>query len=174
MVFKFCGNRCVMLDDRHIVLGVIDLNTVGIFNQTGSVIEDELKTMNEVLQFALKKENLDCVEFNVILVDNEMIHTLNKTYRGIDRTTDVITFALEDDKTVITSGKMRVLGDIYISLDKAKEQAIEYGHSFMRELCFLSVHGFYHLLGYDHQNEEEEKIMFSKQEEVLSGYGIKR
>ena len=67
-----------------------------------------------------------------------------------------------------------MLGDIYISLDKAHSQAKEYGHSFKRELSFLAVHGFYHLLGYDHMTEEEEKIMFGKQEEVLQEFGIKK
>lgn len=68
----------------------------------------------------------------------------------------------------------RVLGDIYISIDKARSQAEEYGHSLLRELSFLAVHGFYHLLGYDHMTEEEEKIMFSKQEEVLHECNIER
>ena len=68
----------------------------------------------------------------------------------------------------------RILGDIYISVDKASSQALEYGHSFLRELSFLAVHGFYHLLGYDHMTKEDEKVMFTKQEEVLSEYGIKR
>ena len=67
-----------------------------------------------------------------------------------------------------------ILGDIYISLDKAKSQSKEYGHSLLRELSFLAVHGFYHLLGYDHQTKEEEEVMFKKQEEVLEIYGIKR
>ena len=66
------------------------------------------------------------------------------------------------------------MGDVYICLDRAKSQAIEYQHSFLREICFLAVHGFYHLLGYDHQTKEEEEVMFTKQEEVLSGCGIKR
>ena len=69
---------------------------------------------------------------------------------------------------------VRVLGDIYISIDRARSQAEEYGHSFLREICFLAVHGFYHLLGYDHMTPEDEKVMFGKQEEVLSAYGITR
>ena len=70
--------------------------------------------------------------------------------------------------------EVRVLGDIYISLDKAKSQALEYGHSFKRELSFLAVHGLFHLLGYDHMTKEDEEIMFKKQEEALNKYGIKR
>ena len=134
----------------------------------------ELDTVEKVLYSAIAKEKLDNVVFNLIIVDNKYIHELNKMYRNIDRETDVITFALEDEDTIIIPGDERILGDIYISIDKAKSQAEEYGHSVLRELSFLAVHGFYHLLGYDHQTEEEEKIMFGKQEEVLDSYGITR
>ena len=111
--------------------------------------------------------------FNVIIVDNNKIHELNKEYRNIDRETDVISFALEDDKT-FNLKDIRVLGDIYISIDKARSQAKEYGHSLKRELCFLCVHGFLHLLGYDHMKKEDEEVMFKLQEEILDSYGIKR
>ena len=134
----------------------------------------ELETVEKVLYSAIEKEKLDKVSFNLIIVDNEYIHELNKNYRGIDRETDVITFALEDEDTLIMPDDQRILGDIYISIDKAKQQAIEYGHSLLRELSFLAVHGFYHLLGYDHMTEEDEKVMFKKQEEVLDAYGIRR
>lgn len=149
------------------------MNNIEIFNQTEEEL-DELETVKKVLDFAVKKENLENVDFNVIIVGEDYIHELNKNYRNIDRVTDVITFALEDDDTVINASSRRVLGDIYICLDRAKSQAIEYQHSFLREICFLAVHGFYHLLGYDHQTKEEEEVMFTKQEEVLSGCGIKR
>ena len=149
------------------------MNKVEIFNQTAEDIL-ELKKVNEVLVYAMKKEKLENTSFNVIIVDNDFIHELNNKYRGIDRETDVITFALEDDDSLIVGGEERILGDIYISIDKARSQAEEYGHSFMREICFLAVHGFYHLLGYDHMTEEEEKVMFSKQEEVLSDCEITR
>lgn len=134
----------------------------------------EIETVEKVLYSAIEKEQLDNVSFNLIIVDNKYIHELNKTYRNIDRETDVITFALEDESTVIVPENERILGDIYISIDRAKIQAEEYGHSLLRELSFLAVHGFYHLLGYDHQTPEDEKIMFSKQEEVLELYGIRR
>ena len=101
-----------------------------------------------------------------------MIQEVNRTYRGVDRVTDVISFALEDNKTIDLN--VRLLGDIYICLDKAHEQAIEYGHSFLREICFLSIHGFLHLLGYDHMEKEEEEVMFRRQEEILDEFGIKR
>ena len=148
-------------------------NEIMIFNQTNEDIP-ELDLVKKVLEFGMKKEELNNTSFNVIIVDNNYIHELNKNYRDIDRETDVITFALEDEDSVKLPGDMRILGDIYISIDKARSQAIEYGHSFEREICFLAVHGFYHLLGYDHMNEEEEKIMFGKQEEVLSEYGVTR
>ena len=143
------------------------MNNIEIFNETNNEIK-ELEKVKEVLIYATEKEKLRNVEFNVIIVDNNYIHNLNKTYRNIDRETDVITFALDDEDKVKTEGDIDILGDIYISIDKAKEQAEEYGHTFLREITFLAVHGFYHLLGYDHMNEEEEKVMFQKQEEVLN------
>jgi len=149
------------------------MNKIELFNQTEEEI-NELDTVLKVLDSAMKKENLDKCVFNLIIVDNSYIHELNKNYRGIDRETDVITFALEDEDSLVLPTDERVLGDIYISINKARSQAEEYGHSLLRELSFLAVHGFYHLLGYDHMTEEDEKVMFSKQEEVLSSYGISR
>lgn len=107
---------------------------------------------------------------SVSLVDNEFIHKMNKEYRGIDRPTDVISFAFldnEDRESLYKSKEPVCLGDIYISVEKAKEQAKEYGHSLNRELSFLFVHGLLHLLGYDHMNEEDEKVMFRLQDEIL-------
>lgn len=149
------------------------MDSICIFNETEEEI-DELEELERVLKYATEKEKLGTVYFNVIIVNNDYIHELNKNYRNIDRETDVITFALEDEDLVKNESGMRVLGDIYISLDRAKEQAKEYGHSFKRELIFLAVHGFYHLLGYDHITKEDEEIMFARQEEVLSECGIKR
>ena len=149
------------------------MSKVEVFVQVKEKIK-ELETVEKVLYSAIEKEKLENVSFNLIIVDNEYIHELNRTYRNIDRETDVITFALEDEDTIIIPDEERILGDIYISIDKAKQQAEEYGHSLLRELSFLAVHGFYHLLGYDHQTKEEEKIMFTKQEEVLEAYGIRR
>ena len=149
------------------------MNKVEIFNQVDQDIL-ELDEVKKVLYKAMEKENLENTSFNLIIVDNEYIHELNKNYRHIDRETDVITFALEDEDSLVLPTEERILGDIYISVDKASSQALEYGHSFLRELSFLAVHGFYHLLGYDHMTKEDEKVMFTKQEEVLSEYGIKR
>ena len=109
---------------------------------------------------------------SVSLVDNKFIHKINKEYRGIDRPTDVISFAFLDneDRDALYKSKEPVcLGDIYISVEKAKEQAEEYGHSISRELSFLFVHGLLHLLGYDHMTKEDEEIMFPLQEKILEG-----
>ena len=148
------------------------MNKLYVFNETNDDLKKEIKIIKKLLKYGISKERLRNVEFNVIFTDNERIHEINKNYRNIDKVTDVITFALEDNLDVVL--KRRILEDIYISIDKAKEQAIDYGHSYLRELSFLAVHGFYHLLGYDHMTEDEEKIMFGKQEELLEMFGIVR
>lgn len=131
----------------------------------------------ELMDVTFKKLNIKCDPIvSVSIVDNRYIHKINKKYRHIDRPTDVISFAFLDsennyDKVLFSPGPV-VLGDIYISLEKAKEQAKEYGHSLHRELSFLFVHGLLHLLGYDHMNEEDEKEMFQLQEEILSEKGV--
>lgn len=145
---------------------------IDFFNETKENLEEEFKTVHEVLVHGLKKLKIDEAIFNVIIVDNDYIHKLNKEYRNIDRETDVITFALEDDKTF--NPDIRILGDVYISIDRVHSQSEEYGHSFLRELCFLAVHGMLHLLGYDHMTKEDEKVMFKLQEEILDEMGIKR
>lgn len=148
------------------------MNTYEIFNETNYNLEKETKKIYELLAFALKREKLENVEFNIIFVDSDTIHEINRNYRHVDRVTDVISFALEDNETITLDH--RVLGDIYICVERAEEQAKEYGHSFLRELAFLSIHGLLHLLGYDHMEKEEEKIMFSKQEDILNEFGIRR
>ena len=131
----------------------------------------------DLMGIAIKRLNLQCDPIvSVTLVDNKYIHKINKKYRQIDRPTDVISFAFLDnsgdyDKILHSQGPV-VLGDIYISLEKAQEQAQEYGHSVNRELCFLFVHGLLHLLGFDHMKEDEEKVMFQLQEEILSMKGV--
>jgi len=147
-------------------------NHYEIFNQTEENLEEETKVLNNLLAYACKKEEVEDAEFNIIFVGKETIQEINKTYRKIDRVTDVISFALEDNKTIDLN--VRLLGDIYICIEKAHEQAIEYGHSFLREVCFLAIHGFLHLLGYDHMEKEEEKVMFQRQEEILDEFGIGR
>lgn len=147
---------------------------IEIINQTNENIEKELNELEIMLKDFCKRENLGNVIFNIIITDEEKIHNINKIYRGLDRPTDVISFALEDDDVMVTPEDIRILGDIYICIEKVKSQADEYNHSFKRELSFLAIHGLLHLLGYDHMNEADEKIMFSKQEEVLNYYGITR
>lgn len=150
------------------------MNKVEIFNTLDEDIK-ELKEIEKLMDYACKYMKLDNVTFNIIIVDNEEIHRINKEYRGIDRPTDVISFALEDEKDMMLSEEVgRILGDSYISIDKCRSQAEEYGHSFLRELAFLSVHGFLHLQGYDHMKPEDEKVMFGLQDEILNSYGIKR
>ena len=148
------------------------MNYVEFFNEYNTDIE-ELNLCEEFINYCLDKLDLKNVMFNVIIVNNDKIHSLNKNYRNIDRPTDVITFALEDDKQVDIPS-IRVLGDIYISYDKVISQALEYNHSKKRELCFLAVHGLLHLLGYDHMNKEDEEKMFKLQKELLDNYGIKK
>ncbi len=145
---------------------------IELFNLTKENLDEYFNVMHEVLVHGIEKLKVGDVSFNVIIVDNDYIHKLNKEYRNIDRETDVISFALEDDKTF--NPLERVLGDIYISIDKAKSQSEEYGHSLKRELCFLAVHGMLHLLGYDHMEKEDEKVMFGLQEEILDEMDIKR
>lgn len=125
----------------------------------------------DLLMYTLEKLDEENSTFTLILTDDEEVHYLNKTYRNIDRTTDVLSFALND--TGKLPGPINVLGDIYISIPKMKEQAVEYGHSEKRELSFLAVHGLLHLLGYDHTlGDKEEKEMFDLQKEILNEKGI--
>ena len=133
------------------------MNRVEINNLCIGDIE-ELDTVQRVLLYALEKEGFHDTCFSIILVDEEYIQRINKMYRNIDRVTDVITFALDDEKEVLNASDVHVLGDIYICLSKARSQAKCYGH----------------LLGYDHMTKEEEEVMFKKQEEVLEENGITR
>lgn len=146
---------------------------IEVFNETEENLTKECEELKEFLAQVAKDEGLDNIIYNVIIVNNEKIREINREYRNVDRETDVISFALEDEKS-FNRTDIRVLGDIYISIDKTRSQAIEYGHSFKREFYFLVIHGFLHLLGYDHMKKDDEKIMFEKQEEVLSRYGIER
>ena len=148
------------------------MNSFEIINETNEGIK-ELEEIKKLVNFALEYQKLNNAIFNIIIVDEEKIIYLNNTYRNKDSVTDVISFALEDDDIFIKTD-IRILGDIYICLKRAKEQSVEYGHSFLRELSFLTIHGLLHLLGYDHMNEEDEKKMFKLQKELLDEYGIKK
>ena len=133
----------------------------------------ELDKLREYITYVVGELKLEKCEFNIIIIDNEKIHEINKEYRGIDRETDVISFALEDNMDIEYTD-FRLLGDIYISIDRCYQQALEYGHSREREICFLATHGILHLLGYDHMTPEDEKKMFDLQNKLLDGYNIKR
>ena len=147
------------------------MKNIEVFNET--TFEIDIEEIKKLTDYLVKYMNVENAQFNVIFINNEKIREINKSYRGIDRETDVISFALEDEKTIRVENE-RILGDIYISVEKAKMQAEEYGHSFKREICFLTTHGFLHLLGYDHMKKEDEEVMFKLQEEILDSYGITR
>ena len=121
--------------------------------------------LDNLFDIAIKKLNVKGI-FSVIFIDDDLMHEMNLKYRGIDRTTDVLSFALNDAKNDFQE-EINVLGDIFVSIPKMKAQALEYGHSEKRELSFLCIHGLLHLLGYDHMEKEDEKIMFGLQEEIL-------
>ncbi|QTJ38123.1 rRNA maturation RNase YbeY [Dolosigranulum pigrum] len=146
-------------------------------------LTDELTQMvQDILAYAADYLELEenCA-MSVIIVDNEEIQNINREYRQKDAVTDVISFALEesvveDDFPAIQEvmDESRELGDIFVSFQRAQEQAVEYGHSFKRELGFLVVHGFLHLNGYDHMTDEEEAEMFDLQRDILDGFGLVR
>ena len=153
---------------------------IQFYNQTSESVETYEAMITTVVNETIKQENLtnEMLECSFIFVDNEQIREINANYRQKDAVTDVITFAIEDEmpgEIKIQGIPMpRMLGDVFISLPRTREQAERYGHSFERELSFLAVHGCLHLLGYDYIEPEEEKIMFGKQEDVLNALGIRR
>src|SRR5574344_2628488 len=144
-------------------------------NETNNTLEEYSELYEKLFLKTLKTLNLSSEYIvSVTIVSKEEIHRINREYRHIDRPTDVITFALEDEKDMPLDSEFgRVLGDIYISIDKCHSQALEYGHSFLRELAFLSVHGFLHLQGYDHMEKQDEEVMFKLQDDILNAYGIR-
>ena len=138
---------------------------------------DEIEeTVKKAVEMVGMLYGVEATEVSVTLTDNAYIHTLNRQYRNIDRPTDVLSFALnESEEPEIANGpEVNVLGDIIISVERAEEQAKEYGHSLQREIAFLTVHGMLHLLGYDHMEEEERKEMEQGQRFVMEKLGISR
>ena len=132
---------------------------------------DNYDYLYEVIDYTIKKMNIKNSVFCIIFIDDEEMHRMNKEYRNIDRTTDVLSFALNDNSHIKT--EINSLGDIFISIPKMKSQALEYNHSEKRELSFLTVHGILHLLGYDHTlGKKEEEEMFGLQKEILNELGI--
>ena len=157
---------------------------ITFIDETKKVSDDHLKEVESLLQFAADHLHIsEETEMSVTFMDNQHIREINREYRGKDTATDVISFALEDegeDEMPILFDEEeealfpRNLGDLMISVEKAAEQAEEYGHTYERELGFLAVHGFLHLNGYDHMTEEDEKEMFGLQKEILNAYGLER
>ncbi|MBT2731435.1 rRNA maturation RNase YbeY [Carnobacterium sp. ISL-102] len=154
-----------------------------LYDETNQITTEQKELVNSLLEFAGKHLELpNDTEMSVTFVDDDAIQKINKTYRGKDQSTDVISFAIEDeveDELTINFDNLeepmpRNIGDIIISVDKTASQANEYGHSFDRELGFLALHGFLHLNGYDHMDPEDEKEMFGLQKEILEAYGLKR
>jgi probable rRNA maturation factor len=136
---------------------------INFINETKEDVKEYKKLIRDIFKFEKRK-----IFFNLIFVDKEKIQEINRDYRGIDRVTDVITFALNDDPSLLVFGNQDELGDVFLCLEKAYEQALDYGHSKEREIGFLAVHGYLHLKGYDHMNPEDEKVMFNKQDEILN------
>ena len=158
-------------------------------DETGQVSEEILKQTQEILEFAAQKTGKGNKEMAVTFVSNERSHELNLEYRDTDRPTDVISLEYKpeldiavDEEDLLDNPELvemledfdAYIGELFISVDKAREQAEEYGHSFEREMGFLAVHGFLHINGYDHYTPEEEAEMFGLQEEILTAYGLTR
>ena len=158
-------------------------------DETGQVSPEIMKQTLDLLRFAAERLGKEKKEMAVTFVTNERSHQLNLEYRDTDRPTDVISleykpeipFTCEEEDLADNPELAEMLdefdsyiGELFISVDKAQEQAAEYGHSFEREMGFLAVHGFLHINGYDHYTPEEEKEMFTLQEEILTAYGLTR
>lgn len=152
---------------------------IDFHDETNSVSEDYIDVLQRLLVFVAEKEGISQeAEISLSFVSNKDIQEINRNYRQQNKPTDVISFAMQeqtdDELHIIGDDGPLILGDIVVSVDKAKEQAEEYGHSLEREFGFLAVHGFLHLLGYDHMNEEDERKMFTRQDEILGEFGIER
>lgn len=139
-------------------------------------VDEELNGLViRVTQEVLHTEGVDpAAEVSLVFVDEDYIQRLNREYRGVDRPTDVLSFALEEGEPMPAGGGEVLLGDVVVSLPAAQRQSVEYGHSFAREVAFLTVHGVLHLLGYDHQTEEESARMRAREEAVLAQMGLSR
>jgi len=157
---------------------------VEVFDETGSLSVEDRALIENILNFSADYLDLsENTEVSVTLVDNYRIREINNEYRNKNYATDVISFAMDDTHEDDMFGEIsfneeiefpHILGDLFISLDKMKEQAEEYGHSEKREMGFLTVHGFLHLNGYDHMTDKEEKEMFGIQEKILGEFGLTR
>ncbi|MBF0806537.1 MULTISPECIES: rRNA maturation RNase YbeY [unclassified Streptococcus] len=157
-------------------------------DETGRVSKDMMVDIEKLVESAAKRIGKEDKEMAITFVDNERIHQVNLEYRGMDRPTDVVSLEYKPEDS-ISFERMEMdeadlaellgefdayIGELYISVDRALEQAADYGHSFEREMGFLAVHGFLHINGYDHYTPEEEAEMFGLQEEILTAYGLTR
>lgn len=151
---------------------------IDIIDETNELKEEFIQLTKNILQLAGEHEKVnDDAEMSVTFVSNEEIKRINHEFRNKDEVTDVLSFPQEElgDGEIEIVGDIPVhLGDVIISLDVAKKQAEEYEHSLEREIAFLAVHGFLHLIGYDHETIEEEKEMFERQENILQEFGLRR
>jgi probable rRNA maturation factor len=152
---------------------------IDFHDHTNSVDSDYIDMIQRLITFAADKEGVSQeAELSINFVDNKKIQALNRNYRQINKPTDVLSFAMQENGEgeidILDEDLPLLLGDIVISVDKAKEQAKSYDHSLERELCFLALHGFLHLIGYDHMTKEDEQQMFSRQKVILGEFGIER
>ncbi|MBG9368228.1 rRNA maturation RNase YbeY [Streptococcus sp. NLN64] len=157
-------------------------------DETGRVSRDMMVDIEKLVQSAAKRIGKEDKEMAITFVDNERIHQVNLEYRGMDRPTDVVSLEYKPEESIsfedmdmdeadlaeLMGEFDAYIGELYISVDRALEQAEDYGHSYEREMGFLAVHGFLHINGYDHYTPEEEAEMFGLQEEILTAYGLTR
>ncbi|MBR1647638.1 MAG: rRNA maturation RNase YbeY [Selenomonadaceae bacterium] len=149
--------------------------TIGFEPETLTVDENLLAEILRAADTVGKLYGVENSELSITLTDDEHIHALNKKFRNIDRATDVLSFAFrESDEPEILDAEVDILGDVIISLERAKIQAEEFGHSFLREIIFLEVHGLLHLLGYDHIDDDERREMEAEQKFVMTTLNINR
>lgn len=162
---------------------------IEMIDETGQVSAQMQEQITDLLQFAAEKIGKQNKEMSVTFVDNARVHEVNLKYRGIDRPTDVVSLEYKPESSIVFNEEDLLdnpelaemmedfdayIGELYISIDKAREQSEDYGHSYEREMGFLAVHGFLHINGYDHYTPEEEAEMFGLQEEILTAYGLTR
>lgn len=150
---------------------------IDIIDQTNSLDTSHINLLKEIVVQAGDVEKIvSNVEVSITVVDNKAIQSLNAEYRNKNEATDVLSFQMDNPFREIhnESGLPIMLGDIIISIEKVKEQAKRYNHSFEREIAFLTIHGFLHLLGYTHDNAIEEKVMFQKQDAILEEFNLER
>ncbi|MBY5033761.1 rRNA maturation RNase YbeY [Streptococcus gallinaceus] len=162
---------------------------IEMVDETGQVSSQMQEQITELLNFAASNIGKENKEMAVTFVNNARVHEVNLEYRGIDRPTDVVSLEYKPEQEILFDEEDLAenpelaemmdefdsyIGELYISIDKAREQAEDYGHSYEREMGFLAVHGFLHINGYDHYTPEEEAEMFGLQEEILTAYGLTR